>query len=85
MFANGWYIDSTYARIVGGPGRAVFQAVADGDTKVVDGTVDAVGRGSLGLGARLRGLQTGFVRSYALGIAVGAALLVGFIVTRMNW
>ena len=85
LFANGWYIDSTFARIVGGPGRTAFQAVADGDTKIVDGAVDAVGRGTLGLGARLRGLQTGFVRSYALGIAVGAALLVGFIVTRMNW
>jgi NADH-quinone oxidoreductase subunit L len=84
VLANGWYIDETFARIVGGPGEAGFQGIADFDGKIIDGAVDAVGAGTLGLGGRLRGLQTGLVRSYALGIAVGAVALLAFIVTRMN-
>ena len=46
--------------------------------------VNGVGAGALGLGGRLRGLQNGLIRSYALGIGIGAVLLLAYIVTRMN-
>ena len=84
VLAHAWYIDETYARVAGGPGEAAFQGVADVDSKVVDGAVNGVGAATLGLGARLRGLQNGLVRSYALGISVGAVLLLAYVVTRMN-
>ena len=84
VFAHGWYIDETYAKVIGGPGEAGFQGIADADAKVVDGAVNGVGAASVGLGAKLRPLQNGLVRSYALGITVGGALLLAFIVTRMN-
>jgi NADH-quinone oxidoreductase subunit L len=84
VLAHGWYIDETFARVVGGPGEAAFQGVADLDAKVVDGAVNAVGAGTLGLGARLRKLQTGLVRSYALGISIGTVALLVFVIARMN-
>jgi NADH:ubiquinone oxidoreductase subunit 5 (subunit L)/multisubunit Na+/H+ antiporter MnhA subunit len=83
-FAHAWYIDETYAKVAGGPGMVAFQGVADFDSTVVDGAVNGVGAGAKGLGERLRGLQNGLVRSYALGIAVAAALLLAFVVTRIN-
>ena len=54
------------------------------DHDVVDGAVRGVGAGTLGLGRSLRGLQTGFVRSYAFGIGLGAVALVVFAVVRMS-
>lgn len=83
-FARAWYIDETYAKVAGGPGEAAFQGVADGDAKVVDGAVNGVGRLFMLIGSKLRWLQTGLVRTYALGIGIGAALLLAFIITRMN-
>ena len=84
VFAHAWYIDDTYAKIVSGPGEASFQATADFDKAVVDGAVGGVAAGAAGLGGRLRGLQNGLIRSYALGIGAGAVLLLAYIVTRMN-
>ena len=84
VLAHAWYIDETYAKVAGGPGEAAFQGVADVDAKVVDGAVNGVGALWMGLGSKLRVLQSGLIRVYALGIGVGAALLLAFIVTRMN-
>jgi NADH-quinone oxidoreductase subunit L len=84
VLANAWYIDETYAKVAGGPGEAAFQGVSDVDAKVVDGAVNGVGGLWMFLGSKLRVLQSGLIRSYALGIGVGAALLLAFIVTRMN-
>jgi NADH-quinone oxidoreductase subunit L len=84
VFAHAWYIDETYARVAGGPGEAAFQGVADFDATVVDGAVEGVARGTRGLGTLLRPLQSGLIRSYALGVAFGAVLLLTFVVVRMN-
>jgi NADH-quinone oxidoreductase subunit L len=84
VLAHAWYIDETYAKVAGGPGEAAFQGVADFDGTVVDGIVNGVGAGTVGLGGRLRSLQNGLVRSSALGIGIGAVLLLAYIVTRMN-
>jgi len=84
VFAHGWYIDETYAKVVGGPGEAGFQGIADFDGTVVDGAVNGIAAGTVGVGNKLRPLQNGLVRSYALGISIGGALLLAFIVTRMN-
>ncbi|MEX0768421.1 MAG: proton-conducting transporter membrane subunit, partial [Microthrixaceae bacterium] len=84
VLAHAWYIDETYARVAAGPGEAGFQGVADFDGAVVDGAVNGVGVGVLALGNKLRPVQSGLVRSYALGISIGGALLLAFIVTRMN-
>jgi NADH-quinone oxidoreductase subunit L len=47
------------------------------DREVVDGTVNALGRVTLGTGRGLRRLQTGRVQNYALGIALGLIVMAG--------
>jgi NADH-quinone oxidoreductase subunit L len=47
------------------------------DRTVVDGTVNAVGRGTVDAGIGLRRIQTGRVQNYALGIAFGLIVMAG--------
>lgn len=84
VLAHAWYIDDAYAAVVGGPGEAAFQSLADADTDVVDGVVRGVGTRSREAGRLLRPVQSGLVRTYALGAAVAAGLLVAFVITRMS-
>jgi NADH-quinone oxidoreductase subunit L len=49
------------------------------DEAVIDGAVRGVGTIALGSGSALRGLQNGFVRSYAALILIGAVALVAAI------
>ena len=82
VFAHGWYYDEAISAFAGGPGRTAFDDVARFDKGVVDGAVNGVAS-LVRLGAgQGRKLQTGYVRNYALGIAVGAFVLVGLFLTR---
>ena len=63
---------------MGGPS----QATATFDRVVIDGAVNGTGAVVKDAGSRLRVLQTGYVRNYALGIAVGAVILVGLLLTQ---
>ncbi len=82
ILARAWHIDEGYAAVVSGPGTKVFDAMVFFDTRVVDGAVNGVATivrgGSLGL----RRLQTGYIRNYALGVAIGAVLLVAWFLMR---
>ena len=49
---------------------------------MIDGAVDGTGALVQVAGATLRRTQTGYVRNYALGIAVGAVILVGLLLTQ---
>ncbi len=82
ILANGWYYDQTVTAFMGGPGRAGFEGAATFDAKVIDGAVDGTGRGVRAAAQRLRRTQSGYVRNYALGIGVGAVLLLGWFVAR---
>src|SRR3546814_18971028 len=67
-----------------GPGRAGFQATADFDRTVVDGAVNGVAGLVRGGGRGMRVLQSGYVRSYALGIGVGVVALLAYFLTRVT-
>ncbi len=82
ILADGWRYDSTIAAFMGGPGQQGFDAVATFDSTVVDGAVNGVAGAVRGGGSGLRRLQTGFVRSYALGVAVGVVGLLAYFLTR---
>jgi NADH-quinone oxidoreductase subunit L len=84
VLAHGWYIDETVSRIVDGPGEAAFEGTAAFDRVVIDGAVNGTGTLVQDLGARLRTVQTGFVRHYALGVAIGAVALLIYVVTRIS-
>jgi NADH-quinone oxidoreductase subunit L len=82
FFAHAWYYDEAVSAFVGGPGDEVFEDVLWVDENVVDGAVNGVGKVSILSGRTLRVLQSGYVRNYALGIGLGAVLLLGWFVSR---
>ena len=58
------------------PGQYLTRALSFFDRKVVDGAVNGTGALFGGLSVRVRRVQTGYVRTYALLILVGAALVL---------
>ena len=85
LFARGWFIDESITRFMGGPGRRSFEALVAFDTKVVDGTVNGIGRWVRQGGNVLRRVQSGFVRFYTLMVAIGAVALLAWFLTRASW
>lgn len=74
---NAMYVDASYARVVGGPGTSGFQKTADFDRRIVDGGVNGVGRAIMKLGQLIQPTQSGYMRNYAVAVALGAlAILV---------
>jgi NADH-quinone oxidoreductase subunit L len=59
------------------PGQYLTRSLVFADNRGVDGVVNGFAALIGGTSSRLRRLQTGFVRSYALSMLGGAALLVG--------
>jgi NADH-quinone oxidoreductase subunit L len=84
ILAHAWYIDETIARTVDGPGEAAFEGTATFDRVVIDGAVNGTGSFIRGLGERLRVVQSGYVRSYALAVALGAVALMIYVVSRIS-
>jgi NADH-quinone oxidoreductase subunit L len=84
VLQKSYFIDDIYDTAIGRPGEALASYAAVFDTKVIDGAVNGVGRLARGAGEGLRRIQTGFVRQYALGIAVGAVALLAYMVTRVS-
>ena len=85
VLADAWRLDRAVSRFMGGPGRAGFEAVARFDEAVVDGAVDGVAtlvRKEAGL---LRRFHNGLVRTYAVGIGVGAVGLVAWFLSRSSF
>jgi NADH-quinone oxidoreductase subunit L len=59
------------------PGQWLTRLAVFFDNRGIDGVVNGLAAGIGGTSGRLRRIQTGFVRSYALSIFIGAAVLVG--------
>ena len=61
------------------PGQVITSALVKFDESVIDGAVRGIGQIAMGSGSSLRKTQTGFVRSYAMLILIGAAALIAAI------
>jgi len=61
------------------PGQVLTSTLVKTDELVIDGAVRGIGSAALGSAGFLRGAQTGFVRSYAALILVGAVALIAAI------
>ncbi|MCY4194504.1 MAG: NADH-quinone oxidoreductase subunit L [bacterium] len=85
FLARAWRIDEMVTNFMGGPGRRAFERTAEFDQQVVDGAVNGTGALIRRAGTRLRAAQTGLVRSYALGIAIGAVGLLAWFVSRAGF
>ncbi len=82
ILAEGWGYDLAVSDFMGGPGRKGFEGVTWFDRRIIDGAVN----GAAGLvrsgGSLLGRLQTGFVRSSAAGIGLGAVALLAYFLSR---
>ena len=85
VLTEAMYVDSAYSTVVGGPGRVGFQAAADFDKRVVDGGVDGLARLTRQIGELIRPAQSGYLRNYAIGVAIGAIGLVAWFITRVSF
>jgi len=83
FFANAWYYDITITRIMGGPGRIAADALAWFDRTVIDGAINGIGIVTVESSTVLRRMQSGYLRRYALALALGAAVLLVFIASRV--
>jgi NADH-quinone oxidoreductase subunit L len=82
--AAGWYVDQAYSTLIVNPGIAAARFSANVfDAKGIDGLVNGIGGGVRRLAAAGRRIQTGFVRSYALGLFVGAVGVLLWLGTRL--
>ncbi|WP_460851097.1 NADH-quinone oxidoreductase subunit L [Nocardioides montaniterrae] len=70
------YGDAINDTLVGRPGLVLARGSVSADHGFVDGFFRVLGTTVTGTGMGLRALQTGYVRSYALSILGGAAVLV---------
>jgi NADH-quinone oxidoreductase subunit L len=79
------YEDETNEAVFERPGLWLTRTLVFFDNKGVDGVVNGLAAAFGGGSARLRRLQTGFVRSYALSMMVGAfAVLAVLLAVRFN-
>jgi NADH-quinone oxidoreductase subunit L len=77
------YLDDVYDAALGRPSEAFarFTAVVV-DNTVIDGAVNGAAGLVRAMGGGLRRVQTGFVRQYALGIVLGAVVLLAWMASR---
>jgi NADH-quinone oxidoreductase subunit L len=74
---NALYADRINEAVFMRPGMWLTRALLWVDDRGVDGVVNGIGTGLGGSSSRLGRAQTGFVRSYALGMLGGAVLVAG--------
>jgi NADH-quinone oxidoreductase subunit L len=83
LFAHAWYIDEGVAAAVNGPVRRAAEWLSHTfDGGIIDGAVNGVGNLFREGGQGLRKVQSGLVRVYAVGIALGAVGLLLFMLVR---
>jgi NADH-quinone oxidoreductase subunit L len=70
------YFDALNESLLMRPGQYLTRALVFFDNRGIDGAVNGLAAGIGGGSGRLRRVQTGFVRSYALSMFGGALLVV---------
>jgi NADH-quinone oxidoreductase subunit L len=81
-----WYWDDFYDAIIGRPSQKLANFFAwVVDARIIDGAVNGTANLVRSTGSATRKLQSGYVRNYALGIALGMAALIVFLVSRTWW
>ncbi|HEY4396375.1 MAG TPA: NADH-quinone oxidoreductase subunit L, partial [Acidimicrobiia bacterium] len=83
LFQHAYYFDEIIANFVRGPGYRFADWLYHGfDLGIIDGAVNGVATLVRDTGGRLRRVQTGLVRNYALGVVLGAVALLVFLAVR---
>ncbi len=83
ILLDAWGYDRAVSAFMGGPGAKMFEGIAWLDANIVDGMVNGTGSFVRGSGSAVRRLQSGLVRSYALGITLGSVALLAWFLVRV--
>ena len=67
------------------PGQLLTKAMVVADDSAIEGSVNGLTWSIRRLSTGLRGLQTGYARTYALSMLGGAALIAGAVLTMATW
>jgi NADH-quinone oxidoreductase subunit L len=85
VLSHGWYLDEGLAAAVSGPlATGADELAFRVDDGLVDGAVTGLARLVVASGRQLRRVQTGYVRNYALGIGLGAAVILVYVAARVG-
>jgi len=80
-----WWLDAAEDRLVARTGEALASFTATVvESRVVDGAVNGVASLVRTTGERLRRVQSGYVRSYALGLTAGVVVLLAYLLVRVG-
>jgi NADH-quinone oxidoreductase subunit L len=83
LFQHAYYFDEAVANLVRGPVTRGAEWLNRGfDLGIIDGAVNGVATLVRESGGRLRRVQTGLVRNYALGVVLGAVAVIVFLAVR---
>lgn len=82
---NDFYGDAFNEEVFMRPGAQLTHALVEVDDACVDGSVNALAALVSATSNRLRGLQTGFARNYALSMLTGAVLVIALILAVRLW
>jgi NADH-quinone oxidoreductase subunit L len=82
---NKFYVDEIYGRAIVLPAKGVAAFAADVfDPKVIDGFVTGLGRFVGRTAEAVRGMQTGYVRTYAASFLVGVVIVTTVLLARVG-
>jgi len=80
---RGWYVDRAYDVVIVQPAKTLARLTSDVfDALVIDGAVNGIAGLVKRSASEGKLIQTGFVRTYALVLFLGAVLVLGFIGVR---
>ena len=82
VLEQAWFYDAGAAKLIGGPGRAAFNAIAWADAHIVDSAVNGTATTVRGIASQIRKSQNGFTRVYAALMAIGAVVLLAWFIYR---
>jgi NADH-quinone oxidoreductase subunit L len=83
LFQHAYYFDEAISNLVRGPVMRAAEWLSQGfDLGIIDGAVNGVATLVRESGGRLRRVQTGLVRNYALAVVVGAVAIIVFLAVR---
>ena len=85
LAAGRFFVDEVYDHSVAAGGRALMRGSAFVDSRIVDGAVNGLARGTGRFADVGRRVQTGFVRSYALGMLIGTVVVTVTLVGGIFW
>ena len=81
LLLHKYYVDEIYAALIVTPLlwisiNVLWQTV---DVRAIDGTVNGVAEGALGMGDNVRHAQSGNTRSYAVWVVIGALVIIAIV------